>query len=174
MNFLTLSMHKYIYMFTVLCVCFSCQTSNSTHNNPVVYVMYSPDCPLCKNYTLDLKNLIASYGEYIDFYAVIPGNHYANFEVDSFLNSYDLRINIIYDDNFELVDQLGATITPEVYFIDEEGEILYSGKFDNWLGELGRRRQIVTEYYLENAIQAYLNNTVISIKKTNPIGCFIE
>ena len=45
---------------------------------------------------------------------------------------------------------------------------------DNWLGELGRRRQVITEFYLKDAIESYLNEEEIKIKKTKAIGCFIE
>jgi len=145
-----------------------------TNNRAKVLVMLSPDCPLCKNYTKDISDLMTIFGDEIAFYGVVSGTYYSTLEVDSFLQSYNLPLDIIYDPDFSLSHQLAATITPEVFFIDENNNILYSGLFDNWLGELGRRRQIVTEYYLSDALNAYQIGEPIKIPKTKAIGCFIE
>jgi len=143
-------------------------------NKAKVLVFIAPDCPLCKNYTRDLKEMINDYGDSIDIYGVVPGKFYTNHEVDSFLNHYDLSLDVIYDPNFKLVRELRATITPEAYLIDENNNIRYQGLFDNWLGELGRRRQVITEFYLKDAVDSYLKGEEIMIKKTKAIGCFIE
>lgn len=169
-------MPKPVYILFVIAFLCRCTTKreHTVSENAKVYIMYAPDCPLCKNYTLDIKNLIDVYGSYIDFIAVIPGTHYSEAEVDSFFNYYSLDINVLYDRDMNLVNDFGASITPEVFFVGESNKVLYQGKFDNWLGELGRRRQIVTEYYLRDAIVAHLNNEKVKIKKTTAIGCFIE
>jgi len=46
--------------------------------------------------------------------------------------------------------------------------------FDNWLGELGRRRSFITEYYLKDALMSYQSGAAIKTPKTKAIGCFIE
>ena len=139
-----------------------------------VLIMLAPDCPLCKNYTKDIKEMQVKYSQEITFYGIVPGSYYSAYEVDSFLNSYDLPLNIIFDADLSLCKELNATITPEVFFIDENNTIRYQGLFDNWLGELGRRRRSITQHYLRNALDAYLEGTDIKIKKTKAIGCFIE
>ena len=139
-----------------------------------VLIMLAPECPLCKNYTKDIKEMQAKYSQEIIFYGIVPGSYYSAQEVDSFLNSYNLPLNIIFDADLSLCKALNATVTPEVFFIDEYNTIRYRGMFDNWLGELGRRRLVVTQYYLRDALDAYLEGTDINIKKTKAVGCFIE
>ena len=139
-----------------------------------VLVFIAPDCPLCKGYTKDLREMIEDYGDEIDIYGVVPGKFYTTHEVDSFLNHYNLPLDIVYDPNFKLVRELKATITPEAYLIDDNNNIRYQGLFDNWLGELGRKRLVITEFYLKDAIESYLKEEEILIKKTKAIGCFIE
>jgi len=39
---------------------------------------------------------------------------------------------------------------------------------------LGIKRSVVSELYLQDAIEAVLNNTEPDIKKTEAIGCIIE
>jgi len=139
-----------------------------------VLVMMAPDCPLCRNYTVHFKEMIDINGDAIDIYGVIPGTFYSKHEVDSFLIYYDLDMEIIYDPKFKLTRKLKATITPEAYLLDGEGKILYQGLVDNWLGELGRRRQIITEHYLLDAVESYIKGEAIKTPKTKAIGCFIE
>ena len=110
----------------------------------------------------------------IDFYGVLPGSSYSQQEMDSFLNAYELPLEIVYDHNYNLVNDLNASITPEVYLIDKNNNVQYQGLIDNWLGELGRKRQFVSEYYLKDAIESFINGEEIRIKKTKAIGCFIE
>lgn len=142
--------------------------------NAKVLVMMAPDCPLCRNYTVYFKEMIENYGDAIDIYGVIPGTFYSKHEVDSFLTYYDLEMDILYDPKFKLTRKLKATITPEAYLLDGDGKILYQGLVDNWLGELGRRRQIITEHYLHDAVDSYMNGEAIKTPKTKAIGCFIE
>ncbi|MAZ31451.1 MAG: hypothetical protein CMP57_05085 [Flavobacteriales bacterium] len=143
-------------------------------NSDKVLFFIVPECPLCQSYTREIKQLYFKYKDRLDFYFVIPGTSYSSQEMDSFLNKYDLPIDVIYDKGYLLVNKLSATITPEVYLIDENNSIQYQGLIDNWLGELGRKRQNVSEYYLNDAIESFLGGKEVKIKKTNAIGCFIE
>jgi thiol-disulfide isomerase/thioredoxin len=172
-------MMRHLIILILFCLFISCNETKSrseilTDNTAKVLVFLAPDCPLCKNYTKDLKAMQATYGHELDFYGVVPGKFYTKHEVDSFLNYYDLNLEIIYDPYMNLTKEVNATITPEAYLIDENNQIIYQGLLDNWLGELGRRRQVITEYYLNDAIDSYLKGNDIKIKKTKAIGCFIE
>ena len=170
---------KQFIFFVIFGFLTSCSNPTEPHyalinNSAKVLVMLSPDCPLCKNYTKDISDLMTAFGDEIPFYGVVSGTFYSTLEVDSFLQSYKLPLDIIYDPDFLLCHQLDATITPEVFFIDENNDILYSGLFDNWLGELGRRRSFITEYYLKDALMSYQSGAAIKTPKTKAIGCFIE
>ena len=96
------------------------------------------------------------YNDQIDFYGVLPGLSYSQQEMESFLKVYELPIEIIYDHNYNLVNDLKASITPEVYLIDENNKVQYQGLIDNWLGELGRKRQFVSQYYLKTLLNLLL------------------
>ena len=168
-----------IIIFFVLLFFNSCNQNDYlsnffSHNRDKVLVFISPECPLCQSYTREIKQLQQKYNDKLDFFGVLPGQSYSRQEVDLFLNVYDLPIDIIYDKYYHLVNELGATITPEVYLIDKNNIVQYQGLIDNWLGELGRKRQIVSEYYLNDAIESFLSGEEVKIKKTKAIGCFIE
>lgn len=168
-----------IIIFFVLLFFNSCNQNDylSTifkNNRNKVIVFIAPECPLCQSYTREIKQLQHTYNNELDFYGILPGNAYSEKEMDSFLNVYDLSLEVIYDRDYNLVNELSATITPEVYLIDKNNIIRYQGMIDNWLGELGRKRQIVSQHYLNDAIESFLSGEEIKIKKTKAIGCFIE
>jgi len=167
---------KIVVLVSILqsCTMFEEQRSVLENDKAKVLVFIAPDCPLCKGYTKDLREMIEDYGDEIDIYGVVSGKFYTTHEVDSFLNHYNLPLDIVYDPYFKLVRELKATITPEAYLIDDKNNIIYQGLFDNWLGELGRKRLVITEFYLKDAVESYLKGEEIMIKKTKAIGCFIE
>ena len=172
-------MRRLVIFFSVLVLLISCHGKDSLSNiyndkRDKVLVFLNPDCPLCQSYTREIKQLQKMYNDKIDFYGVLPGSFYSHQEMDSFLKVYELPLEIIYDHNYNLVNDLNASITPEVFLIDENNKVKYQGLIDNWLGELGRKRQFVSEYYLKDAIESLINEEEVSIKKTKAIGCFIE
>ena len=172
-------MRRLIIFFSVLVLLISCYGNDSlstifNDKHVKVLVFLNPECPLCQSYTREIKQLQIIYNDQIDFYGVLPGSSYSQQEMDSFLNVYELPLEIIYDHNYNLVNDLKASITPEVYLIDENNKVQYQGLIDNWLGELGRKRQFVSQYYLKDAIESFINGEEIRIKKTKAIGCFIE
>ena len=61
-----------------------------------------------------------------------------------------------------------------ILFNHTKGIILYQGRIDNKFYKLGRRRNVVTEHNLKNAIEQSLNNLDIDQPYVEPIGCFIN
>ena len=78
------------------------------------------------------------------------------------------------DSNHRITNIINAEITPQCFLIDSLGKILYRGAIDNWVVELGRKKQYINEHYLENAIEQYLNGDPIEISHTKAIGCIIQ
>lgn len=140
----------------------------------VIYFL-SPECPLCINYTLALRNLEQDFAsESILFYGVFSKNWFSPEEVDSFATKYDLPFNMLLDDGNKLARALGATVTPEVFVLNAESKVIYSGKIDNWVNDLGKKKLEVSEHYLENALIAWRDGKSIDPKRTEPKGCLIE
>lgn len=81
---------------------------------------------------------------------------------------------MLLDDGNKLAEVLGATITPEAFVLNSKSEVLYSGKIDNWVNELGNKKLEVSEHYLKNALIAWRYGKPIDPKHTEPKGCLIE
>ncbi len=144
-------------------------------NKATVYAFVSPECPLCQGYSLTMRNLDKQFSSKgIKFYAIVAGTFYNQQEVLNYKKKYQVPFEILYDKKNSLVKIFNATITPEVFVVNENNKIIYSGRIDNWAYAPGKKRTIVTEHNLENALQAIVMHKPISVSKTKAIGCFIE
>jgi peroxiredoxin len=144
-------------------------------NKASVVIFYSPECPICINMTKTVREMADTFvRKGIQFYIIYPGNYYSNQRIRKFQKNYMLKMGGYRDDNNILVKDLGATVTPQVFVIGPTGKIIYSGKIDNWFEEIGKRRTIITEHYLRDALEAVIINQEPAVKKTAPVGCFIN
>ena len=104
------------------------------------------------------------YNDQIDFYGVLPGSSYSQQEMDSFLMLYELPLEIIYDHNYNLVNNLKASITPEVYLIDENNKVQYQGLIDNWLGSWGVKDNLYQSIILKTLLNPLLMGMKLVLK----------
>lgn len=140
-----------------------------------VFYFISPECPLCVNYAKDFREIQEQFNsDSIQFIGVVSGEDYTDQDVVDYLEEYQLTFPVIMDPNFRLVQYFGATITPEVYVVNANAEVQYTGKIDNWAVSLGQHRQVVTEFYLKDALSDLTVGKPIRISKTEPVGCYIE
>ena len=140
----------------------------------VIYFL-SPECPLCINYTLAIKQLSEKFAdESVAFYGVHSSKWFSASEVEEYKLKYGLEINMLLDPTNQLAKTLGATVTPQVFVLNSKSETIYFGKIDNWINDLGKKKLEVSECYLENALAAHLTGTEINPKETKAVGCLIE
>ncbi len=79
----------------------------------------------------------------------------------------------LFDEGQRIYPQYGATKTPHVYILEKttKGNVVkYIGAIDDNYEE----EQAVKQKYVENAVNALLNNREISVKETKAIGCSIK
>ncbi|MFD2599306.1 redoxin domain-containing protein [Sphingobacterium corticis] len=142
-------------------------------NKPVAVIFLSPECPLCQNYTQTINQLHQQYNQQIEFIGIFPGKAYGSADIKQFAAKYKIAMALYQDPNFQFTRALEATVTPSVALYDKGG-LQYFGAIDNALRELGKKRVVVTELYLQDAIASLLQNKPISVKKTVAKGCFIN
>lgn len=141
-----------------------------------LFVFMSPECPLCENYTKDFTQMRQDYSkDSLLIYGVFSGGQlYTPEQILTFKSKYKLDMNFVLDNDYRLAKYFKAEVTPECFLVDTTGQVIYSGKLDNWLGKLGRRRKYVSQYYVKDAIQSVFNGDSIKIKKTEAIGCLLQ
>ena len=151
--------------------------SNNYDKKYIVYVFLSESCPICQNITKELKDLHKEFAEKeFDFIGIMPNLSISNVEsIKKFKNKYDLPFNLKLDREHSLTKELSATITPEVFVIRKsDNKILYSGKIDNSYERVGKRRTVVTEHYLKDALKSISNGVTPNPTYTKAVGCFIN
>ena len=140
-----------------------------------VFIFLAPECPISQQCTAAVNKLYnALPGADIHFYGVIPGSLYNREEVSAFATAYHLRFPVLMDTANALATLLNATVTPEVIVIDSACHIVYSGAIDNSYIGLGKRNGGPVTAYLNNAISAVIHGKPLAVKRTVPVGCFIE
>ncbi|MDX1908982.1 MAG: redoxin family protein [Bacteroidia bacterium] len=140
-----------------------------------VIFFLSPGCPLCENYSLTINEMRKVFpADQVGFVGVFSGKFYSVEEVMAYMSKYKPAVRALYDPTYQVRNVLGATVTPEVYLVNRQGQVLYSGKIDNWIPALGKKRTIITEFYLRDALTAVLQGKPVPVAHVDAIGCFIE
>ena len=141
-------------------------------NQPFVLIFIAAECPISQKYAPILRGMQRHFGA-VKFIAIFSKWDKRE-AMKEYLRDYPLSMAAFRDEKNRLVEHIQALITPEAFLFDEKGILQYRGAIDNWFYGLGKYRPDATEHYLADAIQLFLNNEPIKIKKTDAIGCIIE
>jgi thiol-disulfide isomerase/thioredoxin len=141
-----------------------------------VLIFTSETCPICQQMTPNLRSVIEKYkSENVNFELIFPNPGYSTqITVSEYKSKYKLDCASYIDSGRKLTKKYEIKITPEIIFVDQiNNRILYRGKLDNQYEGLGKRRQIITEHYLDDALSQALKGQEVKMQFTEPIGCFI-
>lgn len=136
-------------------------------------VFMAPKCPICQDYSVVLNDLAGAFAGKVHFVAYFPNEHTSPEEVSDFSNQYQLTFEAQHG-GLNLARQLGAEVTPEVFLINNDGEVLYSGRIDNRFFALGKRRTKVTRHDLHTALTQCIHGQTPEPESTQAVGCIIE
>lgn len=143
-------------------------------NAATVFVLLSPECPLCQNYSLTLNEMLKEYeSANVAVVGIFPGTYSSRKQIRHYLKKYKVQFPTLLDPDYTLVKHFGGTTTPEVFLLNAAGMVLYSGAIDNWAYSLGKKRRKITAHYLQDALTETLAEHPVTVSKTEPIGCFI-
>lgn len=147
--------------------------SITAHEKNVVVFFLGTDCPITQKYITRVKDIVSEFKSTTDFYGVFP-SQFSLKQIKRFKKDYKMTIRFLSDDKMELAHLLGATVTPEVFLMDDGLKLQYKGAIDNWFYELGKNRLNTSERYLIDALSALANDETPLVKETEAIGCFIQ
>ena len=89
--------------------------------------------------------------------------------VKAHATEHKLSFPILKDPGNKIADKLGASVTPEAYFIDVHNKLLYHGRIDN-----SRNPAQVETNDLRNALDAALNDKPVEKTEAKAFGCTIK
>jgi hypothetical protein len=133
------------------------------------------DCPVANQYAPEIGRICAEYAaEGVECLLVYVDGHLTPADVRRHTADFDLALPAILDRDHALVEQAGATITPEVALFAAGGALEYRGRIDNGYEELGRPRRVVTERDFRLALDDLVAGRAMRAPRTQATGCYIE
>ena len=133
------------------------------------------DCPICLQYTPTLNELHDQYKEDINFIGYFPNFSSKPEKIEAFKADYKINFPLYTDYFKQQAKKYNASITPEVILYNHTtNTIIYQGRIDNKFYSLGRRRNVVTEHDLKEAIESTLNGQLVKQRITEAVGCYIN
>lgn len=165
------------HIIPLIILLFSLNPCKAQTESLTVYIFLSETCPICQNQTLTLKELYKNYKDKgVLFVGIFPNQENSTEEtIQKFAKKYKIPFELKKDENQILTKEFAATVTPQVFLVKTNThKILYSGKVDNSFERIGKRRQVITEFYLKDALENLFNNESIKLPHTQPVGCLIN
>jgi hypothetical protein len=76
---------------------------------------------------------------------------------------------VLRDADGSVADRYEAQTTPHVFLIDRQGILRYRGAVD----DVAFRQRVATQFYLKEAVDDLLANSLPKITEVQPFGCTI-
>ena len=141
--------------------------------NGVVLIFISARCQVANFYGERMEKLARDYAPRgINTVGIDANAAESTKEIKSYAATYHLTFMILRDKNYRVADLLGATRTPEAFFLDGGGRLLYYGSIDS--RPYPSRASIELHNYLRDAIEATLAGRPIARPSTDAFGCTIR
>ncbi|MBK8465424.1 MAG: redoxin domain-containing protein [Chloracidobacterium sp.] len=134
-----------------------------------VIIFVSAKCPVVYMYNERMNQIASDYKAKGINVIGINSNVTENGEQIKAHASLTFNFPVLIDKNSLLADKLGATRTPEVYFVDAKNTLLYHGAIDN-----DRTGNKITDKYLRTAFDSSLAGKKIEKTSTAAFGCTIK
>jgi thiol-disulfide isomerase/thioredoxin len=140
----------------------------------IVVVFLSSECPVSNAYIPVLNQLAADFsrrgfafvGAYVDPESGLT-------ELREHAASYSISFATADDRAHRLVRAASATITPEAVVFSEEGVLLYRGRIDDRVGDLGFARPAAAHNDLRDVLEAIASGKPGPFPPKPGFGCFI-
>jgi peroxiredoxin len=138
--------------------------------NGTVLIFISVQCPVSNAYNERMEKLAQDYkAKGIN---VIGINSNASEDVGAVKEhaaAKGLTFAILKDPGNKIADKLGATRTPEVYFLDANNKLVYHGRIDN-----NQNPELIESNDLRAALDASLAKKPIEKAESKAFGCTIK
>jgi protein-disulfide isomerase len=139
-------------------------------------IFFSPTCPVCRNVSGEIISLRTEFEDSIlSVFVVLPPYCEKDTELlEIALNNSSKKIDTYIDVDLTLARKLQAKATPQIFLIDNTGQIVYSGQLNDYYRSLGNHGVEITRHYAAEALLNHMNSKVVTPAQTNPIGCLIQ
>ena len=136
----------------------------------IVIIFIATECPVSNAYNSRMENLYKEYESKGVAFIGINSNKAESVErMKEHAEENGLTFTILKDKNNVVADDLDASVTPEVYVINNNFELLYHGRIDN-----SKNEKDVETQDLKNALDEILSGKEVTTNATKAFGCTIK
>jgi len=138
--------------------------------NGSVLIFISVQCPISNAYNERMEKLAQDYkARGVNVIGINANSTESAADVKRHAAEKGLTFPILKDNGNKIADSLGATRTPEAYFLDAGNKLLYHGRIDN-----NRDVSQVESSELRDALEATLAGKPVVKTTANAFGCSIK
>jgi peroxiredoxin len=138
--------------------------------NGAVLIFIAVQCPVSNAYNERMAQLAQDYkARGINVIGINSNVAEDAAAVKAHAAEHKLDFTILKDPGNKIADKLGAAVTPEAYFLDPNGKLLYHGRIDN-----ARNAAQIETTDLRNALDAALADKPIEKTEAKAFGCTIK
>jgi peroxiredoxin len=138
--------------------------------NGTVLIFIAVQCPVSNAYNERMEKLAEDYkAKGIAIVGINSNVAEDAAAVKAHAAEHKLAFPILKDAGNKIADKLGATVTPEAYFLDANNKLLYHGRIDN-----ARNPAQLETSDLRNALDAALSDKPIEKTEAKAFGCTIK
>ena len=138
--------------------------------NGSVWIFVATKCPVSNAYNERMEKLAHEYkARGINVIGMYSNGAESSAAVKAHAAENKLTFPILKDPANKIADRLGASVTPEVYFLDASNKLVYRGRIDN-----ARDAAQVSASELRDAIEATLAGKPVVKTTATAFGCTIK
>lgn len=136
----------------------------------IVLMFIATRCPVSNAYNSRFEDLQKEYwSKGITFIGINSNKQESVEEIKDHAAKNGFTFTILKDNDNVIADRLDATVTPEIFVLSPQFEILYHGRVDD-----SRNQANVSSQDLRIALDAILSNKPVTVKETKSFGCTIK
>ena len=136
----------------------------------IVLMFVATQCPVSNAYNERMVKLYADYREKgITFLGINSNKQEGVDEIRNHSKEHGFEFPVLKDWNNAIADKLQASVTPEIYVLNGNLEVLYHGRIDD-----SQRENRITTTDLRTALDSVLSGKPVPIQETKAFGCTIK
>lgn len=138
--------------------------------NGTVFIFISVQCPVSNAYNERMEKLATDYkARGINVIGINANSTEDAAAVKAHAAEKRLSFTILKDPGNKIADKLGATRTPEVYFLDANNKLVYHGRIDN-----SQNPAQIESNDLRDALDSALAGKPVQKPEAKAFGCTIK
>ena len=146
----------------------------ATGKRLTVLLILGADCPLSQKAVTEVANDLAKSGasERVGLLGLLVGRDDAQ-DIERLRQEFKVAFPLFLDRRNTVASKLGVKVVPTAVLLDEQGAVLYLGRINDRVEQLGKRSK-VRRHDLREAVTDALEGKPVRVARTEAVGCPVE